>query len=140
MPEETGINVAGADAYFAEDNHPRSSQWLGFGTDDDDSLRAAAVTNAKRTLSRVLRVDLDADSSLPADPADLTAFPRYDFAVYEQALYDLLNGTIADGSQATPKFIAGTTEPNAVRQRQKGLIAPEALAWVSRGRVMISRG
>jgi hypothetical protein len=126
------IDVTGADAYFAAANHPRSSVWLGFGT----NFRTAAIAVAKRTWGRVLKREMED----PEDADDVTEFPRDDYTIYEQALFDLENGLIADGTLATTKFIAGRTMPDEPRERSTDVLGPQAIRWQFRGRIMITRG
>jgi hypothetical protein len=129
------INLAGANDYFADGNHPRASVWQGFANSPD--LQKAAIAQAKRVWVRMLKRDLED----PTDPTDATEFPRDDFTIYEQALYELENGIIADGSLATSKFIAGRTKPDEARERSVQAIAPEAMRWQFRGqRLIIRRG
>lgn len=128
------IDLAGANLYFAEANHPRASVWNGFG--NEPKLQQAAIANAKRIWARILKRELED----PDDATDVTEFPRDDFTVYEQALFDLENGIIADGSMATAKFIAGRTKTDEARERSQDVLAPAAMRWQFRGRIMMTRG
>tara|TARA_Y100000310_G_scaffold211955_1_gene212754 strand:+ start:349 stop:735 length:387 start_codon:yes stop_codon:yes gene_type:complete len=126
------MDINGADGYFAKDNHSRAGVWGKFSSD----LKKAAIAEAKRDLTRILKRELDE----PSDATDLTEFPRDDYAIFEQALYRLENSVIADGSQATAKFIAGRTETNEVRERHTFALAPAARRWILRAAIMVSRG
>ena len=132
------IDLTSANAYFAEGNHPEANIWAGFA-DGGPKIQTAAIAGAKRDIA--LFAKLDPDDNLPDDPTDITAFPRWDFAVFEQAIWILKNGSqVADGSQGTAKFITGRTEPDQARERQTNWISPAALRWAFRGRIMITRG
>jgi len=126
------IDLTAADIYFAANNHPRASVWNGFG----DDLKSASIAQAKRTWGRVLQREM----SEPEDGDDVTEFPRDDLTIFEQALFDLENGIIADGSLATTKFIAGRTKTDEARERSEDVLAPEAMRWQFRGRIMMTRG
>jgi len=128
------IDITGAESYFAAGNHTKAGIWASFA-DVTADMKKAAIAEAKRILSRVLQRELED----PSDATDLTEFPRDDLATYEQALFILENGQIADGSMASAKFIAGRTEPDQARERDPRLIAPAARRWLFRG-VMMSRG
>ena len=127
------FDKAGADLYFAATNHPRSSVWTGFS---ENNLQSAAIAQAVRTWGRVLKRVM----AEPDDATDVTEFPRDDYTIFEQALFDLENGIIADGSMATTKFIAGRTKTDEARERSEDMLAPEAMRWQFRGRVMMTRG
>ncbi len=131
------IDLTGADAYFEESNHTRSASWASFKRQGPKAV-TAAIAEAKRILAQLTKKD--PDENLPTDATDKTEFPRYDYAVYEQALYLLENGIVADGAQANLKFIAGRTQPDEARERQTDVIAPAAMRWISRGRIMMTRG
>lgn len=126
------IDVAGAQAYFAAGNHSKAGIWSRFAPD----LQKSGIAEARRVLGRLMKRAL-VD---PTDPADETEFPRDDYAAYEQAIWILENSSIADGSQATAKFIAGRAIPTEARERQRDELAPEAIRWLFRGRIMVSRG
>ena len=115
------IDLAGADIYFADTNHPQNSVWVRFSVE----LRTAAIAHAKRVWERALGREL----TDPDDAADYTEIPRDDLTTYEQALYELQNGIIADGSLSTAKFIAGRTKLDDAREKQEEILSPEAMRW-----------
>lgn len=134
------IDIDGANAYFATGNHPESKIWTGFAEPTPDPQKAA-IAQAKRDVALFAKADPDATENLPSNPADPMEFPRFDYAVYEQALFILENGRqIADGAEGGTKFIAGRTKPDDARERSGFWIAPAAMRWIFRGRVCISRG
>jgi hypothetical protein len=130
------IDLNTANAYFSTGNHPEAKVWAGF-TDPD--TQAAAIAQAKRDIA--LFTKSDPDANLPDDPADPVEFPRFDYAVFEQALFILENGRqVADGAEGATKFIAGRTKPDAARERSESWISPSSIRWLFRGRVMFTRG
>ena len=125
------INQDGATAFFA--THIRGAVWNGF-----EQQQVVAIAHAKRILNRFINSNIDSE---PVNASDYVYRP--DFAVYEQALWMLENGVIANGEQSAPAFVASDPEkPDNVRDSQKALIAPEAMRWlgVTGPRVVMSRG
>lgn len=121
------IDYAGALNYFKADNHPRASIWIGFG----ESQQKASIAAARRLLSRALGRALSDTESAYVE-GDET---REEYAVYEQALWMLENGIIANGEQSAPAFIAADPEkPDNARDSQKKLFAPETLRWLGANR------
>jgi hypothetical protein len=132
------IDLTTATAYFADDNHAEHLIWTGFADPDTDA-QEAAIAQAKRDIA--LFTKKDPDENEPSDVTDPTEFPRFDYAVYEQAIWILKNSfQVADGSQGTTKFIAGRSQEDEARERQADWISPVALRWLFRGRIMITRG
>lgn len=117
------IDRSGALTYFDANNHPRGAVWGGFG----ESQQTAAIAAARRTLSRALGRALNDDEAAYAEGDSI----REEYAVYEQALWMLENGVIANGENSAPAFVA--TDPERVdnaRDSQKNIFAPEALRWL----------
>ncbi len=132
------IDLAGADAYFAADNHFMSEVWLQFTEDDH---RTAAIASARRQLIRLLARDLDDTTTTDTD------FPREDVATYEQALFLLRNGFIANGDFTTPKWTLGDrdADDDGIPSPEKIGICNEAKGWIFErsgptGGVISSRG
>lgn len=74
------LSVSGANEYFAEDKHLKSSSWNRYS----EKQKAAAIAWAKGTINDALNgITLDTETTTEAD------FPRHDAAVYEQAIYTL---------------------------------------------------
>jgi hypothetical protein len=95
------------------------------------------VTHAKRVLSRALNTDIDSET---ISSTNFTYRP--DYATYEQALWMLENGVIANGEQSAPAFISSDPEkPDNVRDSQRSVLAPEALRWlgIAKG-IYLARG
>jgi hypothetical protein len=131
------FDLSGANGYFRPGNHIRYAIWRG----SDPDMQTSALAAAKRDVERLLDDTLtDADASADGD------FPRYDLAVYEQALWILVNGAVANAEETAPKWML-TGDPEAreggkfgVRMADSG-VGPEALKWlVSGGLVTLSRG
>ena len=125
------IAHSGAVDYFRD--HLRGSIWNGFG----EAQQTAALAHAKRVLSRALNSNIDDET---IDETDYSYRP--DYAVYEQALWMLENGVIANGEKSAPGFIASDTEkPDNARDSQKALLSPEAMRWLGIGPMLVlSRG
>jgi len=125
------IDVTGATSYFSQ--HMRAQVWNGFA----DPQRTAAIAHAKRVLNRAINSDIDNE---PVDTTDYSFRP--DYAVYEQALWMLENGVIANGEQSAPAFIASDPEkPDNARDSQKAMISPEAMRWLGIGPMIhLARG
>lgn len=125
-------SVTGSETYFAPANHLRASIWAKF----EENQKAGAIAHAKRILNRACAMD-DIETEI-----DVTMEINPEYAIYEQALYMLMNVPMnnADGSFA----VAMAADPKAeskARKAETGLIAPEALAWLTSGSgVELSRG
>lgn len=92
--------VSTANTYFAEDNNTRSSLW-GKHT---SRQKSAALATAKRVLTRYLResvTDLTVDAEKSFQP---------DYAIYEQALFELITAVLSDGNEAGPKWVGKAPE------------------------------
>lgn len=114
------IDINDATGYFSQ--HLRAAVWNGFG----EQQRIAAIAHSKRMLNRALNSDID-DETIDTD--DFVYRP--DYAVYEQALWMLENGVIANGEQSAPVFVASDPEkPDNARDTQKAILSPEALRWL----------
>lgn len=132
------IDITAADAHFGTKVHIRSGIWNGF----DRDLRQSALVQARRDIERLLGEAIAAEDETSADGD----FPRYDLAVFEQALWILVNSAVANGEQTTPKWML-TGDPEArdggeygVRMGSPGM-SPTALEWlVTGGQVTLSRG
>lgn len=127
------IDYNGAQEYFGQ--HVRGSVWAAFS----EEVRRAAVVHARRVLSRALSRDLRDDLE-PYVEGDRY---RDDFAVYEQAIYMLETGRVASGTAGMPYPVAvkpsGRSRP-AKGEREKPLIAPEALRWLGWTGASVLRG
>lgn len=125
-------SVAGSEIYLDKNNHLRAYVWSKF----DELQKAGAIAHAKRILNRACAVD-DIEDEIAT-----TAEINPEYAIYEQALWMLMNAPMdnADGSFA----VATAADPKAegkARKAETGLIAPEALAWLTSGSgVELSRG
>jgi len=125
------IAHSGAVDYFKD--HLRGTIWNGFG----EAQQTAALAHAKRVLNRALNANLDEET---IDTANYIYRP--DYAVYEQALWMLENGVIANGEKSAPGFIASDPEkPDNARDSQKAMIAPETMRWLGVSPMLVlSRG
>ena len=116
------IDLAGADAYFADGVHDKSDIWLGV---TDDNKRTAAVLSSRRVLVRLLR------RALVETTTGETDFPREDAAAFEMALFILRAGFIASGDKTTPKWILGDPDmPDGVMEGASMGIPAEVRAWL----------
>lgn len=119
------ISVDGANAYFHPSNHIRAQVWHSFS----EQSRAAGIAHARRLIERKLQESLD---NLENE-SEYAGFPRYDYAVYEQACCLLQNSAIMpDGNMAGPKFAMPDPEHPDKRELVGAALAicPEATDWI----------
>lgn len=128
------IDFEGAQVYFGESNHHKSAVWSAF----EQTRRTAAITSSRRVLSRAVRRELDDDEDVYAEGDSR----RDAYAVYEQALWMLEHGQIADASGSAPvPVLTGDTDKAGVDDDGiAGLYAPEALRWLGWSGVSAVRG
>lgn len=125
-------SVTGSETYFDKNNHLRAWVWGKFS----EPQKTGALAHAKRILNRACALD-DIETEI-----DVTMEINPEYAIYEQALYMLMNAPMSnkDGTFA----VAMAADPKAegkARKAETGLIAPEALAWLTSGSgVELSRG
>jgi hypothetical protein len=128
------IDYDGSQTYFEPENHYKAAIWSGFDTE----RRTAAIATARRILARTL------DRTINDDEADYIEGDRTrdEYAIYEQALWMLENGQIADGSGSGPvPILTGATDTAGVDNKGvAGLYAPEALRWLGWNGVSVIRG
>lgn len=87
------IDKTAADAYFGPTSHVKTGVWMEFS----ENLRAAAIAQATRQLTTLL-------GEAPEIPVD-TDDPHEDWAVYEQALWILVNSrAVPNGDENGVKF------------------------------------
>lgn len=101
-----------ANAYFAEGNHPMSAAWNKL----DVKSREAHLNGAVRQLNAELGVDI---REIEANVREVP--PRYDYAAFERALFNALNGgAVADGDMAGPKWLGVSAEkPDVARSKEE---------------------
>lgn len=124
------ITVDGASEYFAA--HVKAEVW----TNTSDSARTAALGHARRLLARALGRAMD-DTETAYEEGDTV---RDEYAVYEQALYMIENGIIANGEGSSPQAVlaAEDGDPDQPRKADRSPYAPEALRWLGyRGAVVV---
>ena len=96
-----------------------------------------AIASARRVLTRGL-VRALVDDEEPYREGDRL---RDEYAVYEQALYMLENGQVADASGNDPvPVLTGRPEPSVARTAGAGIYAPEALRWLGVVTAAVIRG
>lgn len=85
-----------ADAYFAPENHPMAAAWKACEAKD----RRAYLAQAKRDYCAFTKTDI---STVEGRTGSVP--PRLDWAVFERALYIMLNsGATSDGDKSGPKW------------------------------------
>lgn len=129
------IDIDGANAYLTEQNHMLGRTWKKAGADQ----RQASIAYAMRTIERLVGDDFDDETS------DTDDFPRYDLAVYEQAVWLLQHSeAIQNGEIASEKIVATkvSSKAGAPRPIDVNGICPAALFWLVKkiGAVRLSRG
>lgn len=131
------INLAGAQTYFSSSNHHKAAIWSGFA----QAHRTGSIAAARRILARALGRAMDDDEAAYAE-GDRT---RDEYAVYEQALWMLENGQVADATGNDPvPVLTGRAESAGVTdragERRYGAFAPEALRWLGWTGAAVIRG
>ncbi len=116
------IDYASSLSYF--EGHLKSETW----SQAAEPGGTAAIAQARKILSRGLGRAMN-DSEAAYSEGDTT---RDEFAVYEQALFLIENGAIANGSGsgAQPILTGSIDDPGLPRTGERGLYAPEALRWL----------
>lgn len=85
-----------ADEYFSEKNHPMSAAWKACGA----KQREAFIAQAVRDYCAFANCDIT-----EMEPRTAPYPPRMDYAVFERALYLMLNsGATSDGNVSGPKW------------------------------------
>ena len=111
--------------YFKSGGHLKAATWAQAG----EEACASAICAARRTLARALgRAMNDAEDAYAE--GDNT---RDEYAVYEQALWMIENGVVANGQgSAALAQMAGAQDAQArvATGSQAALYAPEALRWL----------
>lgn len=126
------ISIEGAQAYFGATTHHQAAVWAGFGL----GHRRGAVATARRILTRGLRRALR-DDEPPYQEGD---YLRDEYAVYEQALWLLINGQVADATGNDPVPILTGKADAADTEGPVALYAPEALRWLGVTSAAVIRG
>lgn len=129
------ITFENAQAYFDGANHNRASVWAAF----DEQHRLGAIATARRGIARMLGRAMK-DTEAAYKEGDRV---RDEFAVYEQALYLLETGVVANGAASDPvPILAGNEKAQEVAGKKdpQRVIGPEALRWLGWGGVEIIRG
>lgn len=117
------IDFTGAQVYFGTANHHKAAVWSGFG----QGHRTGALAAARRVLARGLGRAMRADESA-YNEGDRT---RDEYSVYEQALWMLENGQVADATGNDPvPVLTGKADTADTRAPGASLYAPEALRWL----------
>lgn len=113
------IDITGANTYFGATTHIRSEDW----TRLPQSRRIAAIAHATRIITGRLEDLLETADTIEDD------FPRHDAAVYEQALWMLIeyDAIAQDRAERTEKIAKGTWTSQRKSDTGFNSIAPEAL-------------
>ena len=117
-------SLAGANAYFAADNHLQSGLWTGATPD----ARKAALATARRQIARAL-------GSVYVDESDVAAADQqsYAYACYEQALHVILSTGLGNAEGTVPAYPAAGPDPEdktAARKPTAEVIGREARLWL----------
>lgn len=128
------LSADNADTYFAADNHIMAAVWAKF---TGENQKAGAIAHALRLLNRTFLLDIENDETVDAD-----AFYHPDRAVYEQALFTLINSdAISNGESTGPKFFS-VVQDGKSESVNPNTIAPDAKRWLgySHEQIMLLRG
>lgn len=128
------ISFDNAQTYFSATSHHKAAIWSAFGT----SHRRGAVAAARRMLSRALGRAMN-DSEAAYAEGDRT---RDEYAVYEQALWMLEHGQVADATGNDPvPVLTGSVDVAAKGQGDTcSVFSPEALRWLGWTGAAVIRG
>ena len=111
MSDTIAISINDADAYFAAGNHPMSAAWMAV---NEKPKRAEFLNEAIRQMCAELKTDLTA-----LEPNATLVPPRYDFAIFERALFILMrSGAVANGSLSGPKWFGVADDDVKARKSQ----------------------
>lgn len=115
-----------ADEYFIK--NPQNHLWISFG----ELMRSQAVSEAERLIWAYKGGWTDLPH--PSDINDKDRI-RYDYAIYEQALYMLqISGAIANGEETTPKWMANNEDSDSESKFEEPSypvkITPKAKFWL----------
>ncbi|HON47402.1 MAG: hypothetical protein PHG74_07905 [Kiritimatiellae bacterium] len=127
------ISFDRAQTYFGAENHHKAAVWSAFG----QAHRTGAIAAARRVLSRGLGRSMDENEPAYKE-GDRT---RDEYAVYEQALWMLENGQVADADGNDPvPVLTGRPDTEDVRSTSASVYAPEALRWLGMTGGAVIRG
>lgn len=125
------ITHENAAAYFG--THPEGHIWTQAG----DTAQQNVLAQARRQLARALGRALS-DTEAAYVEGDTR---RDEYAVYEQALWLIKNGVVANGEGSAPDALltADGADPGQPARRDTRVYGPEALRWLGyRGAVVTS--
>jgi hypothetical protein len=115
------INLALADAYFSA--HVNGRVWADFQEED----RGRAVTHALRIISARGRNNFRDTTTADGDS------PRWDVAVYEQALHMLRNSNLPrDGQTGAPRYLEEQAGPPSEFNPER--LCDAAIRWITGNR------
>lgn len=129
------ISFDNAQIYFSASSHHKAAIWAAFGA----SHRHGAIAAARRMLSRALGRAMKDDEAAYVE-GDRT---RDEYAVYEQALWMLEHGQVADATGSDPvPVLTGQTDPagKASGDNSFTVLSPEALRWFGWTGAAVIRG
>jgi len=126
------IDYSGAVTYFAE--HVKGHIFQDAG----ETAGTQAIAHGRRQLARALGRAMS-DTEAAYSEGDTT---RDEYAVYEQALYLIENGVIANGEGSAPLAVVsgGGEQPDGRRQAEAAVYAPEALRWLGYRGAVVTQG
>jgi hypothetical protein len=118
------IDYDNAQIYFGAANHHKAAGWAAFGS----GHRVGAIAAARRVLTRALGRPLN-DAEAAYSEGDQR---RDEYAAYEQALWMLENGQVADatGNDPVPILAGRQDTADGSGGNSFSLFASEALRWL----------
>jgi len=128
------INYKNAQIYFASGSHHKAAVWSGF----NQKTREGAIAAARRVLARGLGRALNDDEPEYKEGDRI----REEYAVYEQALWMMENGQVANatGSDQVPVLTGKVDAADPSTRNPYAAFAPEALRWFAGAGASIIRG
>jgi len=128
------INFKNAQVYFASGSHHKAAVWSGF----NPKTREGAIAAARRVIARGLGRALNDDERDYKEGDRI----REEYAIYEQALWMMENGQVANatGSDPVPVLTGKAEAADTSARSPYGAFAPEALRWLGAASAAVVRG
>lgn len=118
-----------ADEYFSEKNHPMSAAWKACAPKQREAFVAQAVRDYCSFTQCDVR-EMEARTGLVP--------PRMDYAVFERALFLMLNsGATSDGEVSGPKWLGKQMDANEETPKKRERSAEEQRWWPIKIRVIL---
>lgn len=130
------ISFENAQVFFSASSHHKAAIWAAFGS----THRQGAIATARRMLSRALGRAMRDDEAAYVEGART----RDEYAVYEQALWLLEHGQVADATGSDPVPVltgqVDLTGKTGSDDNSFTVLSPEAMRWFGWTGAAVIRG